>query len=354
MRHAARSFPAVLSASFLAVAALCGATALAQTNVSATMQHEGLTRSFIVHLPPGFSPENPRPLVVALHPTGTSGAQFQSTCGWDAESDQHGFVVVYPDGALSAGSSGGFAWNDWEFTGAAPNDISFLAALIRRMRVVYGIAPCQVYMTGFSNGAMMTNSFASVHADKVAAIAPVSGGWITAYGGSESEMTPALPVPVWTWRGGNENFTTGVGKNARPRVVQDQEQRAYWVAHNNATLVSTITEQLNYGVPRTYVTSIYAGDAPVWFTEVQGTGHVYQPGAADLVWTRFFSQIASSSMGCASCAGDVNGDGAIDGGDLGIVLSGWGSADPIADIDADGTADGADLAIVLASWGNCT
>jgi polyhydroxybutyrate depolymerase len=338
----------------LAVAALCDAAALAQTNVNATMQHEGLTRSFIVHLPPGFSPENPRPLVVALHPTGTSGAQFQSTCGWDAESDQHGFVVVYPDGALPVGSSGGFAWNDWEFTGAAPNDISFLAALVARMEVAYGVDPCRVYMTGFSNGAMMTNSFASVHADKVAAIAPVSGGWITAYGGSESELTPALPVPVWTWRGGNENFTTGVGKNARPRGVQDQEQLAYWVAHNNATLVSTITEQLNYGVPRTYVTKVHAGDAPVWFTEVQGAGHVYQPGAADLIWTRFFSQIVSSSKGCAPCAADVNGDGAIDGGDLGIVLSAWGSADPIADIDADGMVNGGDLAILLAAWGDCT
>jgi poly(3-hydroxybutyrate) depolymerase len=36
-------------------------------------------------------------------------------------------------------------------------------------------------MTGFSNGAMMTKSFAAYRPDLVAAIAPVSGGWITAY-----------------------------------------------------------------------------------------------------------------------------------------------------------------------------
>lgn len=46
--------------------------------------------------------------------------------------------------------------------------------------------------------------------------------------------------------------------------------------------------------------------------------------------------------------GDLNGDGSVDGGDLGIVLSGWGTAS--ADLNGDGTTDSADLAIVLSNW----
>lgn len=332
---------------------LCGSHAAAQTNIHATMEHGGLTRSYIVHLPPGFSAEVQAPLVIALHPTGTTGAQFQSTSGWDVVSDAHGVVVAYPDGGLPAGANGGRVWNTWELTGAAPDDSGFLAALIDRLQADFGIAACRVYMTGFSAGAMMTNTFAALHADRIAAIAPVSGGWITAYGGMESQLSPVRAVPTWIWRGSNETFTTGTGKNARPRDVQDQEQRAFWVAHNGATYQTTTIEQLTYAVPRVYITARFDGMAPVWFTEVQGTGHVYQPGAADLVWNRFFSQIVSAETGCTPCPADISGDGNIDGTDLGQLLAAWGSADSASDLDGNGSVGAADLGMLLAAWGAC-
>jgi len=334
-------------------AALLAPLALAQTDVNATMQHGGVTRSYIVRLPPGFSAEDRAPLVLALHPSVSTGADFKATSGWDGVSNTHGLVVVYPTGGQPVGTNGKFAWNDWEFSGAAPDDISFLDALIARVQADYGTDACRTYMTGFSNGAMMTNSFVAVHADKVAAIAPVSGGWITAYGGSEAELTPAQPVPVWTWRGSNETFVTGVGKSSRSRTQQDEEQLAFWLGHNNATLVSTVTETLNYGVPRTYITKLHEGDASVWFTEVQGTGHVYQPGAADLIWTRFFAEIVAQSPKCAPCPADIDGNGAVDGGDMALVLGAWGTTNAAADLDGNGFVGAGDLSILLAAWGTC-
>ncbi len=336
-----------------AIPIVLAATAAAQTNINGTMQHGGMTRTFIVHLPPGFSAGQPKPLVVALHPKGTSGAQFQSTAGWDDVSNQNGLVVVYPDGGLPADTNGGYAWNAWDFTGGSPDDIGFLSTLIARVQALYGVDRCRTYMTGFSSGAMMTNTFASAHADQVAAIAPVSGGWITAYGGSESQLMPSVPVPVWTWRGSDETFVTGEGSSSQPRDQQDQEQLAYWIGHDQATYQSTTVEQLTYQVPRIYVTRIYAGAAPVRFTEVQGTGHIYQPGAADLVWNRFFSQIVSQSHGCGSCPTDIDRSGATDGADLGRLLSAWGTDDPAADLNGDGIVSGADLGILLAAWGPC-
>lgn len=47
--------------------------------------------------------------------------------------------------------------------------------------------------------------------------------------------------------------------------------------------------------------------------------------------------------------GDLNGDGLVDGGDLGILLGTWGSAGP-ADLNADGVVDGADLGLFLGFW----
>jgi hypothetical protein len=47
--------------------------------------------------------------------------------------------------------------------------------------------------------------------------------------------------------------------------------------------------------------------------------------------------------------GDFNGDGAIDGSDLAVMLGGWGGPG-ITDLDCDGTTGGADLAILLGAW----
>lgn len=54
--------------------------------------------------------------------------------------------------------------------------------------------------------------------------------------------------------------------------------------------------------------------------------------------------------------GDLNGDGAVDGSDLAIVLGSWNPiscAGCVADINGDGVVDGSDLALVLGTWGTC-
>jgi hypothetical protein len=54
------------------------------------------------------------------------------------------------------------------------------------------------------------------------------------------------------------------------------------------------------------------------------------------------------------CPWDQNGDGVIDGADLGALLGAWGSIDdPSADFNDDGVVDGSDLGIMLANWGTC-
>ncbi len=53
------------------------------------------------------------------------------------------------------------------------------------------------------------------------------------------------------------------------------------------------------------------------------------------------------------CPEDLNGDGVIDGGDLGLLLGAWGTDDPAADIDGNGLVNGADLGLLLGSWGPC-
>ena len=53
------------------------------------------------------------------------------------------------------------------------------------------------------------------------------------------------------------------------------------------------------------------------------------------------------------CDADFNGDGFVNGADLGILMSWFGSGGFAGDLDDDGTINGADLGLFLVQWGVC-
>jgi hypothetical protein len=54
-----------------------------------------------------------------------------------------------------------------------------------------------------------------------------------------------------------------------------------------------------------------------------------------------------------TCPGDLDGDGDVDGADLGLFLATWGPGFGPTDYDNDGDVDGADLGLFLSMWGAC-
>ncbi len=54
-----------------------------------------------------------------------------------------------------------------------------------------------------------------------------------------------------------------------------------------------------------------------------------------------------------ACPPDINGDGAVNGIDLLILLSAFGEAHPDADLTGDSTVGSADLLTLLSAWGPC-
>jgi len=67
--------------------------------------------------------------------------------------------------------------------------------------------------------------------------------------------------------------------------------------------------------------------------------------------TTTFTNLQFTPNAPATCPADLDGNGRIDGADLGILLSAWGSTGHPADLDGDGSVNGADLAALLAEWG---
>jgi polyhydroxybutyrate depolymerase len=151
-----------------------------------TLQFEGLSRTFIVHVPPQEQPATGKtPAVIMLHGAGGSGRGAISQTGWNRTSDAEGFLVVYPDAEpLDPAQPAGFLrnprlWNDGrrkpDFGSRHVDDVGFISALIDYLEKNYNADPERVFVTGFSNGSAMALRVGVELAPRVAAVAGVSG-----------------------------------------------------------------------------------------------------------------------------------------------------------------------------------
>jgi hypothetical protein len=74
-------------------------------------------------------------------------------------------------------------------------------------------------------------------------------------------------------------------------------------------------------------------------------------GSADLVGARLN---ADGTLGPPSSPADLNGDGVVNGDDLGILLGAWGACPADgwcpADLNDDRAVNGDDLGIMLGAW----
>lgn len=119
-------------------------------------------RSYIVYTPKSLPPRGQIPLLVVLHGGFGNAEQIKKYIGLDTFADQGGFIVAYLDGT-QVGKSLPTKMKGWNAGGCCGqsaalqvDDIGFIASVINNMSNKYGIDPSQVYGTGHSNGAMMT------------------------------------------------------------------------------------------------------------------------------------------------------------------------------------------------------
>ena len=147
----------------------------------------GSARSFLLHVPPAHDGRRPLPLVVLLHGGLGTGAQLEASALMSPIADREGFVAVYPDGESRT-------WNAGRCCGPAVeqnvDDVAFIGALLDHLGGELCLDQRRVYATGMSNGAMLSHRLGCELAERIAAIAPVSGTNVT------DSCTPKRPMPV--------------------------------------------------------------------------------------------------------------------------------------------------------------
>jgi polyhydroxybutyrate depolymerase len=168
---------AFVVAAFLTGAALSEKSSEGR-DIEGRFRFQGLERSYLLHLPPEYDPAKPVPLVVALHCySGTGGAEAEQSL-FSEKADAEGFIVVYPNGAIPAAP--GFAWNFGPMRRRGrPDDVAFVAEVIRRLPDAHAIDPKRIYVTGMSQGGMLAHAVGCELSHVVAAVAPVGAALVT-------------------------------------------------------------------------------------------------------------------------------------------------------------------------------
>ena len=125
-------------------------------------------------------PANPRgaPLILALHGGGGDPAQFAAASGLARAATRAGFAVAFPAGTGRWGDrlltwNGGYCCGHAARTGV--DDLGFLSQVIRDAADRFGVDGSGVYLTGMSNGAILSETFAARNPGLVRAVAGVSG-----------------------------------------------------------------------------------------------------------------------------------------------------------------------------------
>jgi polyhydroxybutyrate depolymerase len=247
------------------------------SDYDASLSSGGLTRTYHVHLPPAASAGKPLPLLLALHGRLGDGAGQAKLTGFNAVTDQYGFIVVYPDGYQRS-------WADGRGTTPADrsgvDDVAFLGAILDQVMASEKVDASRVYAAGMSNGGFMTERLGCDLARRFAAIGIVAANFDQKLA---ARCAPSHPLPVLLIHGSDDPLVPEAGGPLEGEpVLSTADTVARWAALASCHATPAATQLPTPVDDGTSVTrSTYsgcAGGARVVYYDVSGGGHTWPGG----------------------------------------------------------------------------
>lgn len=258
-----------------------------------SIQSGGLTRTFIVHVPPSYGSQA-EPLVILYHAYSFSAEKMEQYSQMNREADARSFIVVYPQGADQPSTWN--AGNGAEGPTGDANDIQFTSDMLGYLNHNYCVDAHRVYAAGFSIGGGMVYRLACALTDQFAAIATVSGAYYPIPGGCH----PSHPIPILEIHGQADHFAPYNG-NPAAMMASVQSYLNGWLSRDGCSNSSQII------FARADVTGLQwnhcAGGTAVTHYRISDGGHTWPDGgtiaalgysthtidANTVIWS-FFSQ----------------------------------------------------------------
>ncbi len=239
----------------------------------------GETRRYRVHVPATLDLRRPAPLLLAFHGVPSAAQEMRLITDFDIEAAAEELVVVYPETSRSGD------WNhscrDCSGAGALEfDDIEFTERIIEKMGKDMSIDAQRIYVTGFSQGALMAFRIACELSSRVAAVATVAATMLDWQG---NNCGPARPVPIVMIHGtADEEFPPGGRRGVQVSSVSVDATVTHWVDTNRCNPTPAVINLPDVTPDGTTVSrSDYSGcngGAEVVFYRVDGGGHTW-PGS---------------------------------------------------------------------------
>jgi polyhydroxybutyrate depolymerase len=159
-----------------------------------TLEHDGLTRFYDLYVPETTGAEA-RPLVLDLHGFTSSAGQQRTWSGVRELAEAERLYAAWPS-AIDA------SWNA-VIGDPGIDDVGFLRSLVQELARRHEVDFARIYVTGFSQGGVLTQRLACEASDLFAAFVSMAGSIVA---GSEQRCGSPRPVPILTWRGENDEL----------------------------------------------------------------------------------------------------------------------------------------------------
>ena len=249
-----------------AAAGCAPARAHAPGDTNETIAVAGASRTYLLHIPPGYDGAVRTPLVLLFHGFALSAEFMRAYTKFSDVADAHRFVLVIPNGTGSPRF-----WNSNGVPGG-PDDVGFGRDLLAKLRGQLCVDPARVYAAGYSNGGGMAQLVACSLRSEIAAVALVASEY-----GPCPAAVPLIAFhgtadPVLPFEGAPASGAAGVSFPPIRMVV------SAWAARLGCDRLPTISRPAPDVELSTFHNCI-AGDAQALLYAVLGGGHTWPGGA---------------------------------------------------------------------------
>lgn len=218
-------------------------------------------RTANVHIPNGYDPSRPTPIVLDFHGWPSDPTQEAELTGMAAKADAAGFVAIFPvgtDESWNAGSCCGSASDD------NVDDVGFVRDLVDFAATKLCLDEKRVFATGMSNGGELVQRLACELADRVAAVASVAAVI------EVTSCAPSRPISVLSFHGTADLLEPYDGDPSATATFDG------WATRDMCTDASSVTYQNGDVTCRSHVAC--AAGTEVTLCTIQDGGHTWPGG----------------------------------------------------------------------------